>query len=122
MAANVLTYNAIGQILNQIVTQATGKAQITPTSTSEFTAVAQTGLLAGYDNLMGAISQVLSRTIICTRPYYRKFQGLEADNIRYGNHVRKINYVDREWEDGSRLPLTTGVTVDDQAPTLDDVL
>ena len=122
MPANVLTYNAIGTILNQIVTQATGKAQITPTSTSEFTAVAQTGLLAGYDNLMGAISQVLSRTIISTRPYYRKFQGLEADNIRYGNHVRKINYVDREWEDGSRLPLTTGVTVDDQAPTLDDVL
>lgn len=122
MAANVLTYNAIGQILNQIVTQATGKAQITPTNTSEFTAVAQTGLLAGYDNLMGAISQVLSKTIISTRPYYRKFQGLEADNIRYGNHVRKINYVDRDWEDGSRLPLTTGVTVDDQAPTLDDVL
>lgn len=122
MAANVLTYNAIGTILNQIVTQATGKAQITPTSTSEFTAVAQTGLLAGYDNLMGAISQVLSRTIISTRPYYRKFQGLEADNIRYGNHVRKINYVDREWEDGSRLPLTTGVTIDDQSPTLDDVL
>ena len=122
MAANVLTYNAIGTILNQIVTQATGKAQITPTNTSEFTAVAQTGLLAGYDNLMGAISQVLSKTIISTRPYSRKFQGLEADNIRYGNHVRKINYVDREWEDGSRLPLTTGVPVDDQAPTLDEVL
>ena len=122
MAANVLTYNAIGTILNQIVTQATGKAQITPTNTSEFTAVAQTGLLAGYDNLMGAISQVLSKTIISTRPYSRHFQGLEADNIRYGNHVRKINYVDREWEDGSRLPLTTGVTVDDQAPTLDEVL
>lgn len=122
MAANVLTYNAIGTILNQIVTQATGKAQITPTNTSEFTAVAQTGLLAGYDNLMGAISQVLSKTVISTRPYSRKFQGLEADNIRYGNHVRKINYVDREWEDGSRLPLTTGVPVDDQAPTLDEVL
>lgn len=122
MAANVLTYNAIGTILNQIVTQATGKAVITPTNTSEFTAVAQTGLLAGYDNLMGAISQVLSRTIISTRPYSRKFQGLEADTIRYGNHVRKINYIDRDWEDGSRLPLTTGVTVDDQAPTLDEVL
>ena len=122
MAANVLTYNAIGTILNQIVTQATGKAVITPTNTSEFTAVAQTGLLAGYDNLMGAISQVLSKTIISTRPYSRHFQGLEADAIRYGNHVRKINYVDRDWEDGSRLPLTTGVTVDDQAPTVDEVL
>lgn len=122
MAANVLTYNAIGTILNQIVTQATGKAQITPTNTSEFTAVAQAGLLAGYDNLMGAISQVLSKTVISTRPYSRHFQGLEADNIRYGNHVRKINYVDREWQDGSRLPLETGVAVDDQAPTLDEVL
>lgn len=122
MAANVLTYNAIGTILNQIVTQATGKAQITPTNTSEFTAVAQAGLLAGYDNLMGAISQVLSKTIISTRPYSRHFQGLEADNIRYGNHVRKINYIDREWQDGSRLPLQTGVAVDDQAPTLDEVL
>lgn len=122
MAANVLTYNAIGTILNQIVTQATGKAQITPTSTADFTAVAQTGLLAGYDNLMGAISQVLSKTIISTRPYSRQFQGLEADNIRYGNHVRKINYIDRNWEDGSRLPLTTGVFVDDQSPTVDAVL
>lgn len=122
MAANVLTYNAIGQILNQVVTQATGKAQITPTNTSEFTAVAQTGLLAGYDNLMGAVSQVLSRTVISTRPYSRKFQGLEADNIRYGNHVRKINYIDRDWEDGSRLPLVTGVQVNDQAPTVDEVL
>lgn len=122
MAANVLTYNAIGQILNQVVTQATGKAQITPTNTSEFTAVAQTGLLSGYDNLMGSISQVLSRTVISNRPYTRKFQGLEADNIRYGNHVRKINYVDRAWEDGSRLPLVTGVQVNDQAPTIDDVL
>ena len=122
MAANALTYNAIGLILNQIVTQATGRAQITPTNTSDFVAVANTGLLAGYDNLMGAISQVLSRTIISNRPYSRKFKGLEADSIRYGNHVRKINYLDRVWEDGSRLPLTTGVTVDDQAPTLDDVI
>ena len=121
MAANVLTYNAIGTILNQIVTQATGKAVITPTNTSEFTAVAQIGLLAGYDNLMRAISQVLSKTIISTRPYSRHFQGLEADAIRYGNHVRKINYIDRDWEDGSRLPLTTGVPVDDVLKSVKDL-
>ena len=84
--------------------------------------MAQTGLLAGYENLMGSISQVLSKTVVSNRPYYRHFQGLEADAIRYGNHVRKLNYVDRDWEDGSRLPLTTGVPVDDQSPTIDDVL
>ena len=91
MAANVLTYNAIGTLVSQIVSQATGKAAIMPTNTSDFVAVANTGLLAGYDNLMGAISQVLSRTIISNRPYTRHFQGLESDSIRWGNHVRKIS-------------------------------
>ena len=122
MAANVLTYNAIATLLNQIVTEATGKAVITPTTGNDFVAVANTGLQAGYDNLMGAISQVLSRTIISNRPYTRKFKGLEADSIRWGNHVRKINYIDRQWDDGSRLPITNGVAVDDQAPVLDEVL
>lgn len=122
MAANTLSYNAIGVLVSQIVSQATGRAAMIPTNTSDFVAVANTGLLAGYDNLMGAISQVLSRTIIANRPYTRKFKGLEADNIRWGNHVRKISYVDRDWEDGARLPITNGVPVEDQAPTLDEVL
>ena len=122
MAANSLSYNAIGTLVSQIVSQATGKAALMPTNTSDFVAVAQTGLSAGYDNLMGAISQVLSRTIISNRPYTRHFKGLESDSIRWGNHVRKISYVDRDWEDGARLPITNGVAVDDQAPTLDEVL
>lgn len=122
MASNGLSYNAIGTLVNSIVTQATGKAVITPITESDFITVANVALQAGYDNLMGAISQTLSKTIISNRPYTRKFKGLEADNIRWGNHVRKINYVDRQWEDGSRLPLTNGVPVDEQAPTLDDVL
>lgn len=122
MAANTLSYNAIATILNQIVQEATGQAVITPTTGNDFVSVAQIGLQSGYDNLMGAISQVLSRTIIANRPYTRKFKGLESDEIRWGNHVRKINYVDRTWDDGSRLPITNGVSIDDQAPVLDDVL
>ena len=122
MAANSLSFNAIGTLLSQIVSQATGKAALMPTNTSDFVAVAQTGLSAGYDNLMGSISQVLSRTIISNRPYSRHFKGLESDSIRWGNHVRKISYVDRDWEDGTSLPITNGVAVDDQAPTLDEVL
>ena len=122
MAANTLSYNAIGTILNQIVQEATGKTVITPTTGNDFVTVAQIGLNAGYDNLMGAISQVLSKTIFSTRAYSRKFKGLEADTLRWGNHVRKINYIDRDWEDGSRLPLTNGVPVDDQSPTIDEVI
>lgn len=122
MAANTLSFNAIGTLVSQIVSQATGKAALMPTNTSDFVAVAQTGLSAGYDNLMGSISQVLSRTVISNRPYTRHFKGLESDSIRWGNHVRKISYVDRDWEDGTSLPITNGVAVDDQAPTLDEVL
>lgn len=122
MAANALTFNDIAIVLNQVVTQATGQAQITPTNTSDFVAVANTGLQAGYDNLMGAISQVLSRTVISTRAYSRKFRGLEADTLRWGNHVRKINYIDRAWQSPGRLPIVNGVAVDDQKPILDDVL
>lgn len=122
MAANALTYNAIGTLVTDIVQQATGQKVLTPTNTSDFVAVAKVGLESGYDNLMSAISQTLSKTIISTRPYTRKFQGMEADNIRWGNHVRKINYADRAWDDGSRLPIKDGVAVDDQAPVKDNVL
>lgn len=122
MAANALTFTDIAIVLNQVVTQATGQANIVATNTSDFVTVAQTGLLAGYDNLMGSISQVLSRTIISQRAYDRKFKGLEADAIRWGNHVRKINYIDRAWQSPGRLPIVNGVAVDDQKPILDDVL
>jgi len=122
MAANTLTFNDIAIVLNQVVTQATGQASLVATNTSDFVTVAQTGLLAGYDNLMGAISQVLSKTIISQRNYSRKFKGLEADSIRWGNHVRKINYIDRAWQSPGRLPIVNGVAVDDQKPILDDVI
>lgn len=120
--ANALTFNDIAIVLNQVVTQATGQASLVATNTSDFVTVAQTGLLSGYDNLMGAISQVLSKTIISQRAYSRKFKGLEADSIRWGNHVRKINYIDRAWQSPGRLPIVNGVAVDDQKPILDDVI
>lgn len=122
MAANALTFNDIAIVLNQVLVQATGQSSLVATNTSDFTTVATTALQAGYDNLMGAISQVLSKTIISNRAYDRKFRGLEADSIRWGNHVRKINYVDRGFQSPGRLPIVNGVAVDDQKPILDDVV
>lgn len=109
---NDLTQTQIYQIVNTLANQATGKVNIMPTNTSEFVAVAQTALLSGYDNLLGAISQVLSRTIFSIRPYSRKFAGLQVDNIRFGNHVRKLQAIDGEFEEDARLPLTDGKSVD----------
>lgn len=110
--ANDLTFSQISTVLNSIVSQATGKTAITPTNTSEFVAVAQEGLKTGYDPVLGAISQVLSKTIFSTRPYQRKFGGIEVSNQKYGNITRKLSPIDSDMEDDARLPLTDGQAVD----------
>lgn len=112
MAANDLTINQISTVLGEIVGQATGSKPMAVTDTSSFVTVAQIGLKTGYDTLATAISQVLSRTIFSTRPYNRKFGGLEVSNQRYGNHVRKLSPIDKAPEDDERHSLTEGGTVD----------
>ena len=110
--ANSLTPNQLYTVLNSIASQATGRTDLTATDTSSFVTVADITLKAGTDNVIQAISQVLSRTIFSIRPYTRKFQGLETDAIRFGNHVRKIAICDKNWENDDRLPLTDGQSVD----------
>lgn len=114
MAVNDLTFNQLSTVLTSIVEQATGQKQLTPTDTSSFVSVAQAGLKAGYDPLITAISQVLSKTIFSVRPYTRKFKSLEADALRYGNHVRKLQIADKDWEDDDRFLLVDGESVDQQ--------
>ena len=112
MAINEMGFNQAATVLNAIVGQATGKTNLTATNTSSFVSVAKLGLETGYDALSTAISQVLSRTIFSVRPYTRKFQGLEADSLRYGNHVRKINYADSAFEEDDRIKLTDSYSID----------
>ena len=101
-------------LLAAIVGQATGTAQIAPVTANEFVSVAQTGLQTGYDPLMTAISQVLSRTIFSIRPYTAKFRGLMMDSQKWGNHVRKLNVVDKPFRDDDRYTLVDGQPVDQQ--------
>jgi hypothetical protein len=110
--ANSLTQNQLYTILNSIAAQATGNAGLTATDTSSFVTVADVTLKSGYDNVISAISQVLSRTIFSNRPYTRKFRSLETDRITFGNHVRKLAIADKDWESDERLPLTEGQAID----------
>lgn len=112
MAVNGLTFNQLATVLNSIVSQATGKTTITPTNTGEFTSVANVALSTGYDPLMTAISQVLSRTIFSIRPYTRKFGGLEVSEQQFGNVTRKLNIADKDFENDDRFALTDGESVD----------
>lgn len=112
MAANDLSFNQLSTVLNSIVSQATGKTPLAITNTSEFISVAQTALKTGYDPVLQSISQVLSRTIFSTRPYYRKFGGIQVDNQKWGNITRKLNISDKDWENDVRFELVEGESVD----------
>lgn len=112
MAVNDLTFNQLSMVLNSIVQQATGQQVQQATNTAEFVSVAQTALKTGYDPVLQAISQVLSRTIFSIRPYTRKFGGLMVSNQQFGNIVRKLNIADKDWEEDSRFELTDQNSVD----------
>lgn len=112
MAANDLSFNQLSTVLNSIVAQATGKTPMAVTNTSDFISVAQTAIKTGYDPVLQSISQVLSRTIFSTRPYYRKFGGIQVDNQKWGNITRKLNISDKDWENDVRFELVEGESVD----------
>jgi hypothetical protein len=112
MAVNDLTFNQLATVLNSIASQATGKTALTATNTGEFVSVAQTALKTGYDPVLQAISQVLSRTIFSVRPYSRKFGGIEVSNQQFGNITRKLNIADKDFEDDARITVTDGASVD----------
>lgn len=101
-------------LLSSIVNQATGKTDMSITATCDFISVANTALAISPDNLLNAISQVLSKTIFSIRPYEAKFKGLMQDEVRFGNHVRKLNIGDKDWEKDVRYDLVDGESIDDQ--------
>lgn len=112
MAVNDLTFNDLSTVLNEIVSQATGQSQIAPVDESSFVTVAQVGLKAGYDPLMTAISQVLSRTIFSERAYSPKFKGIRTSEQRFGAITRKLQIVDDDWKKDVKFDLVDGQSVD----------
>lgn len=113
MPANDLSINQVSVLLNAIVKQATGSTDTaTKLDLSNFATVAQLPLKIGYDPVVQAISQVLSKTIFSVRPYTRKFKGLNVSNQRFGNITRKLNIADTDWTDDDRTKLTDGESVD----------
>lgn len=112
MSVNNMTFENAATLLTSLYNQATGQTAIAPTNEADFVSIAQTTLKTGYDVLGTAISHVLSRTIFSARPYSAKFGGLQVDSIKFGGHVRKINYVDLDIEADQRYTLTDGQAVD----------
>ena len=110
--ANDLSFNQISTLLNAINQQATGQTSIAPVDTASFVSMANTLLQMGYDPLATAISQVLARTIFSVRPYSELFKGIRVSNQKYGNHVRKLQVVDKPLVDSKVYDLTDEYAVD----------
>ena len=112
MSVNTMGFEQAAALLNGIYRQATGLESASAVNTADFVSQANTVLQTGYDKVSNSISSVLSRTIFSIRPYRAKFLGIEVDSARWGNHVRKINYIDSPVVDDSRYTLTDGQSVD----------
>lgn len=107
----VSNFNAAA-ILNTIVNNATGNTALTAVDTKNFVSVANTAKQLPVDPLLSALTTTLSKTIFSIRPYSRKFKGLFHDNVKFGNHTRKINVADSDWQKDERYDLTDGASVD----------
>lgn len=94
MSVNTLGIEQAYQLVTAIHNQATGKITTTPTTPADFISVATATLQSGYDQVLQAITQVVSRTLMAVRPYERKFKGLEWSAERWGGVTRKISFGD----------------------------
>lgn len=112
MSVNNMNFEQAAQLLNAVHNQVTGETAIAPTSTADFVSTATTTLKAGYDPVINAITQIIGRTIFSNRPYSRKFRGLQMDSQRWGAITRKLQVVDKDFEDSAEFNLVDGQSVD----------
>lgn len=112
MAVNNLTVSQASTILNTIMKQANIGGDMATVDGSNFVSVGQTALKAGYDVILNAISQILSRTIFSVRPYAEKFGGIAIDTEKFGNMVRKLSIADSEFSNGEFELPSDGSSVD----------
>ena len=112
MSVNNMTFEQAASILNAIHGQVTGEDSIAPVDTSEFISVASKTIAAGYDPVLQAITQMVTRTIFSIRPYERQFRGIMMDSQKWGAIVRKMAISDKDWEDSQEFALEEGQSID----------
>ena len=113
MAVNTLSFQQISTVMNQLYKMVTNQTAQAMVNTSDFVTVAQKTLQAGYDPVLGAISQVLGRTIWGSdRPYVGKLGGIQRSAQEYGYITRKLNISDKDFSTSNAFTLSDGQSVD----------
>lgn len=88
--ANSMQWRDAYTLMTDLAEQTTGQTGIRVSDTSEFVSVGETVLRTGYDNVLSAISNLVSRTIISVREYRGKLDILRTTETRWGAQVRKL--------------------------------
>lgn len=109
-------------LLNSLLSQATGKTTIAATTLGEWVSQAQTAALIGYDKLTSQLTQMVTKTIFASRPWERKLKDLYFDSERWGNHIRKINFLARDFVDDDRYSITFNQDNPQQIPYKNEVI
>lgn len=95
--ARSLTPQDCYALMNALVAEATGQSDISVTDLSSFVSAGETVLATGKENTLNALSLVLGRTIIATRPYRAKLSSVQAiDTGDYSHRLRKISFFSRK--------------------------
>ena len=122
MSVNTMSFEDASTILNNIRQQVTGEASLAPVNTAEFVSVGTTLLQSGYDPVLNAITQMVTKTIFSIRPYSRKFGGIKVDSEMWGSIVRKLAVADKPWEANEEFDLVDGQSIDHYKVSKPDVL
>ena len=117
-----LTVEQIYQIMGDLHNQATGRNDIAPVNTSEFVSMATNTLASGFDNTLSSLMVLVGRTIFSSRPYERKFKGLEMSGDEWGAITRKISVASELPEANKSWDLVDGQSVDHYVVKKPDVL
>lgn len=80
-------------IMNLLVAEATGAANIQVTDLSSFVSAGELVLATGTENVLNSLSLVLGRTMVASRPYRARLDLMEqVDTGLYSSRIRKISY------------------------------
>ena len=114
MSVNTMSFEQSAAFLTALYEEATGQSPaIKVSNTADFTSVGTTLLQGGLDPIIGALAQVLDRTIFAMRVYNKKFDDITLDEIRWGAVTRKVNFIDTDLDaQDDRLALTDGYSID----------
>ena len=108
MSVMNMSFEDASFLLNDIHEQVTGAKSIAPVDTAGFISMAQNVLKAGYDPVLNALRQTVTKTIFSIRNYDPKLRGIQVDRARFGAITRKINFIDDDFELNPAYTLEDG--------------